>query len=181
MKLTPLVQIVSTYQRINSPRHDNESNQEICESQWDNQPICWSLKTFLPDDAANNLYRSQESMLIKLSISGADPIKLIFLRFLFFGVKLGHFIINYFFLYERNENAYQQKRKKSSLAKKKSFIGSAFGVKYLKIIIKCKLTMVCQVINFWASFNSKSIVSLWLWNSMNSQAFPAYLMVLVYK
>ncbi len=30
---------------------------------------------------------------------GVDPTKLFFLRFFFFGIKLGHFDINIFFLY----------------------------------------------------------------------------------
>jgi hypothetical protein len=61
--------------------------------------------------------------------TGAYPIKLIFLCFLFFGVKLGHFIIN-FFLYETNAKAFHQKtEKKSLLTKKKSFIGSATGLR----------------------------------------------------
>jgi hypothetical protein len=55
----------------------------------------------------------------------ADPIK----HFSFFKVKLGDFTINYFFLYVTNAKAYQQKTVKSSLAKKKSFIGWAtYGV-----------------------------------------------------
>jgi len=53
--------------------------------------------------------------------SGADPIKL------FFGVKLSHITINYFFLYVTNVKAYQQKMEKIFASDKKSFIGSAKG------------------------------------------------------
>jgi hypothetical protein len=44
--------------------------------------------------------------------TGDDPIKLFFLRFFFFGVKLGHFTINNFFLYITKTQAYQQKTEK---------------------------------------------------------------------
>jgi len=40
---------------------------------------------------------------------------------------VGHFTINEFFLYVTNAQAYQQKWKNSSIAKKKSIIGSASG------------------------------------------------------
>jgi hypothetical protein len=42
-----------------------------------------------------------------------------------FRVKLSHFTTNEFFLYVTNAKAYHQKTEKSSLVKKKSFIGSA--------------------------------------------------------
>jgi len=41
-----------------------------------------------------------------------DPTKIFFLRFFFFGVKLGHFTINNFFLYVTKMQAYQQKTEK---------------------------------------------------------------------
>jgi len=43
---------------------------------------------------------------------GADPIKLFFLHFFFFGVKLGHFTTNLFLLYVTNMQAYQRKTEK---------------------------------------------------------------------
>ena len=58
--------------------------------------------------------------------SGADPIKLFFLRFPIFAVKLVHFIIDTFFYHTyQSLKLISEKRKNSSLAKKKSFIGSA--------------------------------------------------------
>jgi len=44
--------------------------------------------------------------------SGVDPTKLFFLRFFLFGIKLGHFSINNFFLYVTKMQAYQQKTEK---------------------------------------------------------------------
>jgi len=41
-----------------------------------------------------------------------DPTKKKFLRFFFFGIKLGHFTINNFFLYVTKTQAYQQKTEK---------------------------------------------------------------------
>ena len=49
--------------------------------------------------------------LLKL-IPGADPIKLFFLRFPIFAVKLGHFIVDTFLSYLPNTQAYQQKTEK---------------------------------------------------------------------
>jgi hypothetical protein len=46
------------------------------------------------------------------SPSVANPIKLVFLRFMMFTVKLGHFTICDFFLYVANMQAYQQKPEK---------------------------------------------------------------------
>jgi len=40
--------------------------------------------------------------------SRVNPTKLFFLCFFFFGVKLGHFTINIFFLYVTKTQAYQQ-------------------------------------------------------------------------
>jgi len=52
--------------------------------------------------------------ILKLSIhAGANPIKLFFSSFSFFGVKLGLFTINYFFLYGTNLKAFQQKTEKN--------------------------------------------------------------------
>jgi len=44
-----------------------------------------------------------------------------FLRFFFFGVKLGHFIINNFFLYVTKTQAYQQKTEKFFVSEEKKF------------------------------------------------------------
>jgi len=52
---------------------------------------------------------------------GADPIKLFFLHILFFGVKVGHFTINYFFLYVTNAKAYHQKMEKIFVSEEKKF------------------------------------------------------------
>jgi len=46
------------------------------------------------------------------SASGVDPTKLFFLCFFSFGVKLGHFTINNFFLYVTKTQAYQRKTEK---------------------------------------------------------------------
>jgi len=58
--------------------------------------------------------------------SGANLIKLFFLRFFFFGDKLGHFTINLFLLYVTNMQVYQQKTEKFFVSKENKFyrIGS---------------------------------------------------------
>ena len=71
---------------------------------------------------------------IKNSITGADPIKLLFLRFPIFAVKLGHFIVDTFFYHTYQKlKLISEKRKNSSLAKKEGFIGSAPGVDQTKL------------------------------------------------
>jgi len=50
-----------------------------------------------------------------------DPTKLFFLCFFFFGVKLGHFAINNFFLYVTKMQAYQQKTEKFFVSEEKKF------------------------------------------------------------
>jgi hypothetical protein len=57
---------------------------------------------------------------------GADTIKLFFLRFLFFDVKLGYFTINYFSLC--NKHANNQKMEKFFVSEEKRFIGLATGL-----------------------------------------------------
>jgi len=57
----------------------------------------------------------------------AHPIQLFFLFFLYFGVRLGHFISNENFLYVTSMQAYQQKTEKR-------FIGSATGQQFFTII-----------------------------------------------
>jgi len=52
---------------------------------------------------------------------GVDPIKLFFLRFFFFGIKLGHSTINNFFLYVSKTQAYQQKTEKFFVSEEKKF------------------------------------------------------------
>jgi len=84
-------------------------------------------------------------MLFK-SFSGVDPITLFFFLF-FFGVKLGHFIINYFCYMLQTRKLTREKRKNSLLAKKKSFIGSASGKYKPKFLIK----------NVQSNLNSKVI------------------------
>jgi len=64
---------------------------------------------------------------LRMKKPGVDPTKLFFLRFFFFGIKLGHFTLNNFFLYVTKTQAYLQKRKNSLLAKKKSLVGSTPG------------------------------------------------------
>jgi len=54
-------------------------------------------------------------------ITGVDPTKLFFLRFFFFGVKLGHFTINNLFSYVTKMQAYQQKTEKFFVSKEKKF------------------------------------------------------------
>jgi len=61
--------------------------------------------------------------LAKLS-PGVDPTKFFFLCFFFFGVKLGHFAINNFFLYVTKMQAYQQKTEKFFVSEEKSLVGS---------------------------------------------------------
>jgi len=56
--------------------------------------------------------------------SRVDHTKLFFLRFIFFGIKLGHFAINNFFLYVTKMKAYQQKTEKFFVIKEKSLVGS---------------------------------------------------------
>jgi len=52
---------------------------------------------------------------------GVDPTKLFFLRFFFFGVKLGHFTINIFFLYVTKMQAYQRKMEKFFVSEENKF------------------------------------------------------------
>jgi len=52
---------------------------------------------------------------------GDDPIKLLFLHFFFFGVKLGHFTINNFFLHITKMQAYQQKTEKFFVSEENKF------------------------------------------------------------
>ena len=59
---------------------------------------------------------------------GADATKLIFLLFLFLSVKIGHFILNEFFLYVTNTQAYEQKTEKIFVSEEKSFIGSGLEI-----------------------------------------------------
>jgi len=53
--------------------------------------------------------------------TGVDPTKLFFLHFFFFGIKLGHFTVNNFFLYVSKTQAYQQKTEKFFVSKEKKF------------------------------------------------------------
>jgi len=59
-------------------------------------------------------------MLVKLT-PWVEPTKLFFLRFFFFGDKLGHFTINNFFLYVKKTQAYQQKTEKFFVSEEKMF------------------------------------------------------------
>ncbi len=52
-----------------------------------------------------------------------------FLRFFFFGIKLGHFTINNFFLYVTKMQAYQQKMEKFFVIEQKKLVGSTLGLK----------------------------------------------------
>jgi len=52
---------------------------------------------------------------------GVDPTKLFFLCFFSFGVKLGHFTINKYFLYVTKTQAYQQKTEKFFVSEEKKF------------------------------------------------------------
>jgi len=63
---------------------------------------------------------------MKARISLSRSYKTFFLRFLFFGVKLGHFTIDDFFLHVTNVKAYQQKTEKIFVSEEKKFyrIGS---------------------------------------------------------
>ncbi len=71
----------------------------------------------------------------KLTTSGKleSILQNFFLCFFFFGVKLGHFTINTFFLYVTKVQAYDpkltsEKQRNSSLAKKQSLVGSTLGL-----------------------------------------------------
>jgi len=55
------------------------------------------------------------------STPGVDPTKLFFPVFIFFGVKLGHFTINNFFLYVTKMQAYQRKTEKFLVREEKKF------------------------------------------------------------
>ena len=57
---------------------------------------------------------------------GADPIKLFFLRFPIFAVKLGHFIVDTFLSYVPNAQAYQQKTEKFFASEEKEFYRIVF-------------------------------------------------------
>jgi len=52
---------------------------------------------------------------------GVDPTKLFFLRFFFFGIKLGHFTIHNFFLFVTKTQAYQRKVEKFFISEEKKF------------------------------------------------------------
>jgi len=54
-------------------------------------------------------------------IPGYDPTKLFFLCYFFFGIKLGNFAINNFFLYVTKMQAYQQKTEKFFVIEEKKF------------------------------------------------------------
>ncbi len=58
----------------------------------------------------------------------ADPIKVFFLRYLIFSVRLGHFTICEFFLYVTNMQAYQQKMEKFSVSEEKKFYRIGYTV-----------------------------------------------------
>ena len=64
--------------------------------------------------------------ILTLVYPGADPIKLYFLRFPIFAVKLGHFIVDTFLSYVPNTQAYQRKTEKFFASEEKEFyrIGS---------------------------------------------------------
>jgi len=55
-------------------------------------------------------------------------------NFFFFGVKLGHFTINNFFLYVTKTQAYQQKTEKFLVSEEKSLVGSIPGVNFNNIL-----------------------------------------------
>ncbi len=57
----------------------------------------------------------------KIELYRVDPTKLFFSLFFFFGVKLGHFAINIFFLYVTKMQAYQQKMEKFFVSEEKKF------------------------------------------------------------
>jgi len=65
------------------------------------------------------------------SNSVADSLKLCFLHFLIFDVKLGHFTIFDFFLYLTNMQAYQQKTEKFFVGKEKRFYRIGFQNEFL--------------------------------------------------
>ncbi len=58
---------------------------------------------------------------LRMKKPGVDPTKLFFLRFFFFGIKLGHFSIKIFFLYVTKTQAYQQKTEKFFSSEEKKF------------------------------------------------------------
>jgi hypothetical protein len=60
-------------------------------------------------------------MKIRRLNSIVDPTKLFFLQYFFFGVKLGHFTINNFFLYVTKMQAYQRKTEKFFVSEEKQF------------------------------------------------------------
>jgi len=63
-----------------------------------------------------------------------------FFRFLFFGLKIGHYTINYFVLYVTIYASLSAKKcKNSSFAKKKSFIGSTRKRKE-----NCQQQLICK-------------------------------------
>jgi len=55
--------------------------------------------------------------------------------FFFFGVKLGHFTINNFFLYVTKTQAYQQKTEKFFISEEKSLVGSTPVLFYLLVLL----------------------------------------------
>jgi len=68
-------------------------------------------------------------MIIRHLVSlGVDPTKLFFLRFFFFGIKLGHFTIQKFFLYATKTQAYQQKTEEFFVSEEKKFGRIDFGL-----------------------------------------------------
>jgi len=67
-----------------------------------------------------------------------------FSPFFFFGVKLGHFTINNFFLYVMKTQAYQQKKRKNSLLeKKKSLVGLTPGANLIKLFFFANKEFFC--------------------------------------
>jgi len=81
---------------------------------------------------------------------GEDPIKLFFLRFLFFGVKLGHFKVNEFFLYVSNMQAYQPKTEKFFVSEEKTFyrIGYSWTCYFIKLF-----SNLCVALHLILSFD----------------------------
>jgi len=65
-------------------------------------------------------YRLLLPFYLTTNLTGVDPTKLYFLHF-FFGVKLGHFIINKFFLCVTKMQVYQQKTEKFFVSEEKKF------------------------------------------------------------
>ncbi len=72
------------------------------------------------------IYTDERIELVSKTTSGVDPTKLFFSTFFFFGVKLGHFTTNNFFLYVTKTQAYQRKTEKFVVSEEKKFgrIGS---------------------------------------------------------